>query len=402
MRHISILKNVIQEYAWGSHSAIADLLGNESPSEKPQAELWMGAHPKASSIVYFKEEAVPLNQLIAAYPDEILGRSIARKFANQLPYLFKILAAAKPLSIQAHPNLAQAREGFIKENKQGIALDAKNRNYKDDNHKPECICALTPYWALCGFRKVPEILSFLSRIQPSGLSGMIRAFSNQPDADGLKIFFKHLLTLQADQRKFVIQEAITKARPLRKENPAYEWMLRLQAGYEDDLGIFSPMLLNLICLKPGQALFLAAGELHAYLDGVAIELMANSDNVLRGGLTPKHVDVPELLNVLNFREQPLKILSPVKSGDCEQVYPSQAEEFVLSKLTIKNGMHYISRKDRGVEIILCTDGNPMISEKTGEPGIALHKGRSVIIPAAVDQYSIEGRGTLYKASVPMS
>jgi len=396
-----MLENVIQEYAWGSHSVIAELMGRKSPSGRPQAELWMGAHAKAPSMAFFKQEKVPLNDLIAAYPEEILGQSVARRFDNQLPYLFKVLAAAKPLSVQAHPNRLQAREGFRRENAAGIALDAGKRNYKDDNHKPECVCALTPYWALCGFRAVSEILSLLSRIQPAGLSDMIMSLSNQPDAGGLKVFFKNLLTMGEDRRNHVIQEAVQKAEPLCHENPAYDWMLKLQAEYENDPGIFSPILLNLICLEPGQALFLSAGELHAYLDGAAIELMANSDNVLRGGLTPKHVDVPELLNVLNFKPQPLEILLPVKAGDCEQIYPSRAEEFVLSNIMLEAGREYVSRQERGGEILLCTRGSLVISEMTDEPGISLHRGGSVIIPAAVGRYRIKGEGSLYKASVPM-
>jgi mannose-6-phosphate isomerase len=401
MIHISILENIIQEYAWGSHTAIADLLGAERPSEKPQAELWMGAHNKAPSMVRSGEKPLPLNELIETCPDQVLGKTVAKKFANQLPYLFKVLAAEKPLSIQAHPDLAQARKGFRRENDRGIALDAPNRNYRDANHKPECICAMTPFWALCGFREISQTLSLLTRIETAGLSGMVKALSKQPDGQGLKRFFTRLLTLSGRNRKSVIQDAVLKAGPLRKEDPAFDWMLKLHAQYADDVGIFSPILLNLVCLEPGQALFLPAGELHAYLEGVGMELMANSDNVLRGGLTPKHIDVEELCRILNFKEKKLEILTPAAAGECERVYPSQAEEFVLSAIVLAQGQRHASRGDRGVEIMLCTQGAVTITEKAGGGPVSLPQGGSVLIPASVGGYQIEGEGTLYKAAVPV-
>ncbi len=401
MKTISVLENTIQEYAWGSTSAIPDLLGIQSDSGKPQAELWMGAHSKAPSMVKTGNSRIPLTKLIDDDPEGILGKMSSKKFDNKLPFLLKVLAAAQPLSIQAHPSRKQAQEGFAKENDKGIPTDAPHRNYKDDNHKPECICALTPFWALNGFRKIPDIISLMDCICPHGMKSILEDLKSAPDAEGLKKFFQSLMTMDDQIRSRAILDGIKSAKKLQDSNPTFGWILKLHKKYPEDIGIFSPVILNLICLEPGQAMFLPAGELHAYLDGLGIELMANSDNVLRGGLTPKHIDVPELLKVLNFKEQVIDILLPIKSGECEKVYQSQAEEFVLSIISIENNMVYTGAGKRSAEILLCTHGKATITDIVKEETIELKKGVSVIIPASVDSYEIKGNATIYKAGVPL-
>jgi mannose-6-phosphate isomerase len=401
MKKICLMKNTIQEYAWGSHTAIADLVGNQSPSTKPQAELWMGAHPKAPSLVKYDDKWLSLLELIKQFPADILGKDIAAKFDNKLPYLFKVLAASKPLSIQAHPGIKQAKQGFEREIKLGIPLDSPNRNYKDENHKPECICALTPFMALCGFRKISEIISLMEKICLKVLYKELNNLKRQSNSEGLKSFFHSIITINGWRKKQIIELAITNAQKLSEANPSFKWMINLYKEYPDDMGIFAPILLNLISLKPGQALFLPSGELHAYLDGLGIELMANSDNVLRGGLTKKHIDVPELLNVLNFEETHVNILLSQKDKDCEGVYHSMAEEFVLSVISDEKNISYTSPEKRSVEIILCTDGKACITDISINENIPLKKGTSVIIPSSVNKYSIEGKATLYRASVPV-
>ncbi len=401
MKSIGILKNTVQEYAWGSYTAIPELLGNDSPMNTPQAELWMGAHPKAPSKVKLNGKWMSLMKLIEKNPKDILGKVVAEKYNNRLPYLFKVLAAAKPLSIQAHPSQAQAKEGFLRENSLGIPLDAYNRNYKDDNHKPECICALTFFWALNGFRKISDVLALLEKICPQGLKSDLNNLRVEPNSLGLKKFFQAIMTMGRAQQNQIIADAIINAQKFTEEDQAYKWMIDLHNEYPADIGVFSPILLNLICLKPGQAMFLPAGELHAYLDGVGIELMANSDNVLRGGLTPKHVDVPELLNVLNFEERELDILSPIVSNECERIYSSRAEEFVLSVITLKRDLTCYSPTNRSVEILLCTDGEAIITDLGNNDKLAFDRGKSIIIPSAVKKYCIEGNATLYKAAVPV-
>jgi len=401
MKTIGLLKNTIQEYAWGSYTAIPELLGYDSPAGVPQAELWMGAHPKAPSMVKCDGRWISLVEVIEQHPQDVLGKEVAAKFNNRLPYLFKVLAAAKPLSIQAHPSRSQATQGFERENKLKIPLDAGNRNYKDDNHKPECICALTPLWALNGFRKISKMLSLLEKACPHGLEGEIAKLRKKPDSQGLKRFFHSLMTMSGRRQKQIIDTALLNAQNLLKDNQAFGWMIHLQREYPDDMGIFAPILLNLICLEPGQAMFLPAGELHAYLDGVGLELMANSDNVLRGGLTPKHVDVPELLNVLTFKERKITILSKKTINNCEAIYSCESEEFILSVITINKGKHYLSPSQRSMEIILCTEGNASIVDIERKETISLARGSSVMIPAAVKAYRIDGNATFYKASVPI-
>lgn len=402
MNTIGILKNAVQEYAWGSHTAIPELFGMKAPSDRPQAELWMGAHPKAPSIVKCGDRWISLLELIEKNPKDILGDEVIEKFGNRLPYLFKILAVAKPLSVQVHPDLTQARHGFAKENRLKIPLSAPNRNYRDDNHKPESICAITPFWALRGFRKISDILSLMEKICPHGMKKELNNLQKQPDSLGLKIFFNALMTMDHKRQTEIIDDAIMNIlKRLSEDDPVFKWMINLHSEYPTDIGVFSPVFLNLVCLEPNQAMFLPPGVLHAYLDGMGVELMANSDNVLRGGLTPKHVDVSELMGILNFKEERIKILLPQKKSHCEGVYYSPAEEFALSVISVKEGMAYTSAARRSVEIILCIDGEGFITDIGKNSALALLKGTSVIVPAAVPRYCIEGMATLYKASVPI-
>ena len=400
MRTIKLLKNTVQNYAWGSPTAIPELLGEQNPSHEPRAELWMGAHPKAPSLVNCDGRWLSLTDLIAKYPQEILGNDAALAFDNKLPYLFKVLAAAKPLSIQAHPSLDQAKKGFARESEHGIAMDAPNRNYKDDNHKPECICALSPLGAMSGFRNIPEILALTGKICPEGLAVELDMLKRQPDSRGLKRFFTDLMGMDSERRKRVVDEAVKNAHQSSDEDSVFHWMTKLSNEYPTDVGILAPLLLNLIELKPGEALFLPAGELHAYLEGVGMELMANSDNVLRGGLTPKHIDVPELLKVLNFEPRPVKILKAEKKSKNERVYASEANEFVLSVISISAGSAYQSSGSRSVEIMLCTEGMASLKDEGTQESIIIKKGDSAIIPAAVICYSIVGDALIYKAAVP--
>ena len=401
MEKIGFLKNTVQEYAWGSTIAIADLLGLKNPENKPQAELWMGAHWKAPSLVQHNGQWVPLTDLIRKNPKAILGDKVAQDFNDQLPYLFKVLAAAKPLSIQAHPDLQQAREGFLRENSQKIPQDAAERNYLDDNHKPECICALTRFWALSRFRKIPGILHYLKKLNLRQLRDECTEFGRQPTTSGLKRFYTTLMSLDPDRQKEVVNGALRSARRYTDSDPVFKWILKLAADYPNDIGAISPIFLNLICLEPGQAIYLDAGELHAYLQGLGIELMANSDNVLRGGLTSKHVDVPELLRVLKFKGNDIRLIEPRTLTSNEFVYPCPAKEFVLSVIKLKPGALYQSPVNRSMEILICTEGTLIIADLGNQIETQLKKGASAVIPAAVKHYAIRGQGICYKAAVPI-
>ncbi|MEE8316846.1 MAG: mannose-6-phosphate isomerase, class I [Syntrophobacteria bacterium] len=401
MRKIGLLKNIIQEYAWGSRTAILELLGQSVPADKPQAELWMGTHPKAPSQVFADGLWRSLPEVIQESPEETLGQEVAARFSNKLPFLFKVLAAAKPLSIQAHPDKEQAGQGFARENELGIPLDAPHRNYRDDNHKPEIICALTPFWALNGFRKIEETLSLLEEARIPGLAEIVSSLRSHPNRDGLKKFFKDLMTTDSGKQRKIVEQAVNSAEKRTHEESVWTWMIKLNAEYPGDMGVLSPIFLNLVRLEPQQAMYLPAGELHGYLEGVGIELMANSDNVLRGGLTPKHIDVQELLAVLNFTDGDLNILSPENLTPGEAIYSTEAEEFVLSVIRIKKAAPFSSPGDRSVEMMMCTEGEVSVTDLSAGDITRLTRGISIIVPAAVRQYSIEGDGILYKAAVPV-
>jgi len=404
MKTIGILKNTVQDYAWGSLTAIPELLGQPATGS-PQAELWMGTHPKAPSQVYHDGKWESLLQVIESHPEDVLGKEASEKFGGKLPYLFKVLAAAKPLSIQAHPNSRQAKEGFARENRLGISLMASNRNYKDDNHKPECICALTRFWGMNGFRGIPEISGYLRSLCKDVLEGEIALLESLPDSQGLKRLFQSLLTMPPEKKTAAVRSAVSRAGSFGGPkdllaDPVYPWIQRLHAEYPNDLGVLFPALFNLFCLEPGQALYLASGEPHAYLDGVGIELMANSDNVLRGGLTPKHVDVPELLNVLTFQEQAPAVILPRKRSEVEWVYDTPAEEFSLSVISVFPKLYWISPGKRSTEILLCMQGNLILDSGPSDDPIHLFKGVSVVVPASVAEYHLYGNGVCYKASLP--
>jgi mannose-6-phosphate isomerase len=389
------LQNQVQEYAWGSRTAIPELLGRPSPAPTPQAELWMGAHPKAPSLALTADGPVPLPELIRADPAGILGAEVAERFAGQLPFLFKVLAAAEPLSIQVHPDSEQAQEGFRRENEQGLDLEDPRRNYRDANHKPEIICALTPFLALVGFRPPQEVLRLLGSAGISELAELA--------ARGLRPLFSGLLGLEQAARVEVVGRALAWARGPGVEpadRPLAEWILRLQEHRPGDPGVLAPLLLNLLRLEPGQAQFLGAGVPHAYLGGVGIELMANSDNVIRGGLTPKHVDVPELLRVLRFEGAAPRLVESRVTSPGERLYPTPAAEFLLAQLTVTESRPHRSAARSSVEILICLEGSVQASCPAAGPALVLERGQSLLVPAALPSYELRGEGRLFRASVP--
>jgi mannose-6-phosphate isomerase len=397
---IARLENPIRHYAWGSRTAIAKLRGEAAPSDQPQAELWMGAHPEAPSQVVWSGEMLPLPEVIRRDPEGVLGSRVAGRFRGELPFLFKVLAADEPLSLQAHPDARQAEEGFARENASGLAPGTPERSYRDPCHKPELLCALTPFDALKGFRSIAAAMDLLGRAGVTGLDPELRAFRSQPTRPGLRRFFQGLLTLARERRERVVAEAARRAGELRGADPAFEWMGVLHRHHPHDVGILAPLLLNLVHLEPGQALFLPAGELHCYLRGVGIEIMANSDNVLRGGLTTKHVDLPELLRVLTFVDGEARILLPRPAREGEELYETPAQEFALSVIRTRESRDHRSPPERNVEILICTEGSCRVSAAGGGGELQLARGSAALVPASVGCYRLAGCATLYKASVP--
>ena len=394
------LINPVMKYEWGAYGAIQELLGEKHPGQEPMAELWMGAHPKAPSMVEVDGHRISLNRLIQEHPQEILGASTAASFSNQLPFLFKVLAARQPLSVQAHPNADQAKAGFERENDMDIPLSAPNRNYRDANHKPECICALSEFWAMCGFRPPEEIADLFEKICPNSTADIVRQL-RQPAGGRLKSFLSRLLQSNTADRQRLVDESLANTAANLEKNPVAYWIHCIAADFPDDIGILAPVFLNLIRLSPKDGLFLPSGSLHAYLRGTGIEIMANSDNVLRGGLTSKHVDVDELLRTLDFTSRQPEVIRESPLGMVESDYSCPAGEFKLSVLNIEPDSDFRSGEQRNVEILLCTEGAvQLVSLKDSGKSIEFTKGRSALVPASAPSYKLAGKGVLYRAGVP--
>jgi mannose-6-phosphate isomerase len=396
------LRNTIQNYSWGSRTAIADLLGVGSPSSKPQAELWMGTHPKGPSEVLQDRVWKPLNDLIEESPQQVLGEETARNFDGRLPFLFKILAAERPLSIQAHPNHAQAREGFRRESDQQIPLDAPHRNYRDGNHKPEVICALSEFWALCGFRTAKRIRRYFSEIEHPTCRILSRSLAVGPDRVGLRHFFASLMKLSIEELLPLLDVVQEEIMARFKNSAEAHWIDQLRQRYPRDPGVLSPLFLNLVKLDPGEGLFLPSRLLHAYLGGVGVELMANSDNVLRGGLTDKHVALSELLRVLEFQPFQATVLLPEKDPAGGSFYRTPAREFRLSAVQTTLDKPIRSLSSGSIEIVFCTHGEVQLAVSGQRDQLTLRRGESGVVPASTGTYEVQGEGTLFRAGVPRS
>jgi mannose-6-phosphate isomerase len=395
MRRVALLENPVRDYAWGSRTAIARLLGEAVPAAAPQAELWMGAHPGAPSHVELDGRRVSLAELVAAAPEDVLGRAVAARFGPRLPFLAKLLAAAAPLSIQAHPDARRAREGFARENALGIPLDSEKRSYRDASHKPELLCALEPFEALRGFRPPAEIERLARRLGAPALCSFVEAAL--AGSAPLEELFAGLLRLEPARRRALVAEAAEAA--AGADDPALAWIARLAALHPGDAGILAPLFLHHFRLAPGEAIFLAPGELHTYLGGFAVEVMASSDNVLRGGLTAKTVDVEELLRILRFEPGVPRVLRPEPDGTGAAVYRTPAAEFEVGVLRVAPGSGFATGERRGVELLVCTRGRAAVADARGG-SVALGPGRSCLAPAAAGAYEVAGEGELYRVAVP--
>ncbi len=487
------LMNTIRDYAWGDEKHIPDFIGLDYPEGKPAAEMWMGAHPSAPSRLWVENGGEKgLDELIEFHRSEALGPAVEAKY-GALPFLFKLLAAGKSLSIQVHPDKKTAEEGFNREDSRGVPRDAPNRNYRDDNHKPEIIMAITPFTAMIGFREPEEILrdfmplvstkklpSFLDALAQEADNTNIRISpekSNSPEkssaenerrrddvfgneigaSQGLKNFLKGLLTLHADEKETLIQAALALlgdegaegheisaewgntagelraasknlsaagsagtfavSRQFPEQPPSAaanksedsscpwdglrrKWISRLIRQFPGDIGVLAPLFLNVVEIAPGEALYQPARMLHAYLDGFGLELMANSDNVLRGGLTVKNIDVSELISILDFNPSVPEILPKPSCKEGEiACYSTPAEEFELCLAEVgREGKHVVLEKHKGPAVLLVMEGDIVLSG--GGRKLALKQGGSVFIPWSSSELTVEGRGKIALASVP--
>lgn len=387
------LTNPVQPYAWGSRTIIAELLGEPSPSEHPQAELWLGAHPRGPSMA----GADSLAAVISRDPEAALGPAVLAEFGARLPFLLKVLAADRPLSIQAHPSAERARAGFAAEEELGVPLDAAHRNYKDDWPKPELICALTDFDALCGFRDPAESRRLFDDLVRAGAATLAPYAEMLGAPADLAALVGSLLTLPCGDAAALVADVARACGEVADAGsaprPELGWAVRLGADYPADPGVVVALLLNHVRLAAGQALYLSAGNMHAYLRGAGVELMASSDNVLRGGLTGKHVDVSELLRVLDASPWQSGVLVAERHGS-EQVYATSARHFRLSRLELAGERAELTG---GVpQILLCLAGS--VDVRTEHEHVTLLAGRSAFVGADTPGFVVEGRGRVFRAT----
>ena len=384
----------VRHYPWGSRTVIPELLGQPSPADRPHAELWMGAHPDEPSVL---EDGRPLDKAIAADPVTLLGPAVAERFGPRLPFLLKVLAADSPLSLQAHPTTQQAEAGFAAEEAVGIPHEDPTRTFKDPFHKPELILALTTFEALCGFRPIEGSLHCLAKLEVPELKPTIAALAR----GGLRAAVLQLLTMEREPRTALVEAVASSAgRFVAAGDPeflnTYRWAARLAAAYPSDPGVVISLMCNHLKLAPGEAVFLPAGNLHAYLSGAGVEVMASSDNVLRGGLTGKHVDLAALIEVLDFSDGKVPVLRPVL-GPGGLRYPVPVEEFDLTFCQLGESAGTLTTS--GPQVLLCTEGRAVLASADEE--LVLEKGCSAFVPAGAP-ITAHGPAVLYRATTNLA
>ena len=365
------LTNTPRDYAWGSTTAIAELLGRPE-SGGPEAEYWLGTHHGSPSLV------------VGGTPGETLAD------LTSLPYIMKVLAAETPVSLQAHPSPAQAEEGFERENALGIPLDAPSRNYKDSHHKPELVYAISEkFEALCGFRPVSATHEVLERLGDDPLVAEFRA--RLVDDSSLPAVFEWLISQGAGVPE-LLERVVSLATSL--DGIEFTTIGTLARDYPGDPGILISLLLNRVTVAAGEVVYLPAGNIHSYLHGLGIEVLAASDNVLRGGLTPKYIDVPELLRVLDFRPLPVPYLAPVSLATGVRVFRPDVPDFEL--VVIQPAGETVKFTPPTDSILLCTVGASTVVGATGS--FALGVGESAYVSKDEGELSFSGTGTIFLAT----
>ena len=388
------MEGVVQPYAWGSKTFIPELLGTE-PTDEPQAELWLGAHPSAAATL----DGRPIDAYIQADPKGFLGAASLEEFGPRLSFLLKVLAADEPLSLQAHPSRNEAEEGYAREEEAGVAADAKDRLYKDDWPKPELLCALVESEALCGFRDPDRTYALVQRLGGQQVLKLLAPLGDTSRRKEVRIEQVFTTIMRLDDPELYVEEVAQQAKTLDDDAADGELgqladTVRLLAdSHPGDPGVLAALLMNRVVLQPGDAIFLDAGNLHAYLHGAGIEIMANSDNVLRGGLTGKHVDVEELTKVLDFHPISGDTLSPEPVSDRVVRYPAPAKEFGLWRLTPSGSTVEVPETDAGRALVV-VDGSVTLSSDGAE--LTLEQGQAAFIEAG-SATTAAGFGTAFLA-----
>ncbi len=412
-----LLSPAIQRYAWGSATDFPQLFGIPNPEGDPMAELWYGTHPDGPTQVCDpsgSSAGYDLRSHVQQTPVQMLGDEVHERFGSELPFLLKVLAASQPLSLQAHPSKEQAQEGFAREEGLCIPVDAPHRSYRDRNHKPELITALTPFGAMVGFREPGVIEGLIAPFGPGGVP--LRDALRSRGLEGLYDAISELSPARLQNLVQVVHSLIPAAHDREEESRdetsreeeliqalCYRTIVSLSSAYPNDPGALAPLYLNVLQLQPGQALYLPAGILHAYLHGVGVEVMANSNNVLRGGLTSKFIDRAELRRVVQF--EPYQ--APLLTGTAPDEYATSFEEFALSRLELSTGQLPVDRAQPGPEILLCTHGTALF-QASSQAGpfplreLELPAGKAVFVPATCASYVLTGPATVFRATVGMA
>ncbi|MEV0796573.1 mannose-6-phosphate isomerase, class I [Kribbella sp. NPDC050281] len=384
------LLNTIRDYAWGSRTALPELMGAE-PDGGPQAELWMGAHESASSVLPWGDS---LYDVVSAGPADVLGQETAERFEGRFPFLAKLLAAAQPLSIQAHPSREQAIDGYARDEAAGIPRDAADRNYKDAWPKPEILIALGPFEALVGFRPLGGTVALLEALAPVGFEELTNLLRNGKLQDAFTQFMgsdrdtiRPLVSALGEACAQYAGEAFAVER---------ETLAKLCADFPDDPGVLAALLLNRVRLERFEAVYLPAGNVHAYLSGFGFEVMANSDNVLRGGLTSKHIDVPELVSVVDFEPLTDPVLTAPPVVDGVATYETGAEYFAIHRVDLDDSERTVAGV--GPRIVCCVAGSVEVGAGGTEPEVTLSAGQSAFASGPEGPCILRGSGTAFVVS----
>lgn len=392
------LKGKAQHYAWGGYEFIPRWLGIENREHKPFAEYWMGAHPSAPSLIVTPNGDLSLDKLVRDFPEATISKKVQQQF-GELPYLFKILDVREMLSIQVHPTKEEAIKGFEAEEAAGIPIGSATRNYKDKNHKPEVMVALSEFWLLHGFLQADELKKVLQTVPE--FKDFVEVFGN----DDYKKLYQQVMEMPQQGVNELLASLVQrelqrkKNNELTKEEPGW-WVAKLYEEFsvdKIDRGVFSIYFFNIVKVNPGEAVFQGAGIPHAYLEGQNVELMANSDNVLRGGLTPKHVDVPELMKHTIFKGVTPYVMKGEANKTGEKIYPCPVKDFGISKIELHQNETYSSTAS-SLEIICVLGGEMQIS---GTNNLHLKKGEAAaILCGEIYNMSTMGNVSAYKAFVP--
>lgn len=412
------LENSVRKYSWGDPDLIPAFLGMENPSREPWAELWLGAHPKAPSSARLPDGRTrSLDELILGAPEAMLGPAYAGD--ARLPFLFKLMAVGKPLSLQAHPSAQAASRGYRREERAALPLEASERNYSDDRHKPELVVALDRFEGLCGFRPIDEIIRNLKLLAGENWRSNAERLASQPSRMELAVvFYSFCAATEAERTRLFklirprLDRILADDKPSSPAHRALGWVPRLMDLYPDDMAALAPVMMNTFDLGPGQGLYVAPGQPHAYFRGCALEVMANSDNEIRAGLTDKRRDLAEFLAILDFDDGAPPILSagPANSGRGSSLcaYDLDSDDFSLTAASLSGGR--VTRDGRpGPEIILCVEGTVALARRDakalggpespdGEEPFVLHRGQSLFVSADEPAYDLAGRGLAYIAA----